>query len=319
MKLASIFARALTIAALALAASGARAYTIEDSGAEQVGDFVLEPAKVEVFLDPGETATRSVSIVNRTGAKVEYQIELEDFVGTDDGSASVKFLGDADSPYSFKKGIQPEVKTFTLEAGQRARIPVDIVAPENAAPGGYYTSLIVSNKPSDAPQEGSGTRVVSRVAQLIFVRVNGPVVESGILRDFRLSPPGFFRSGGPFTFEVLFENQGSVHLAPYGVITIYNLFGQVVAQVPVDAYYAMPKSQRYRQVNWDKPGLFGFYRAELELNAGYKESGDKIETRSVSVLVIPWLPLTIVLVAVLLIAGAIVYVRRNFVFRRRNA
>jgi hypothetical protein len=318
MKAAPALARLLATAALALSASAASAITIQDSGAALVGDFVLEPAKVEVFLDPGETVSRAVSVINRTTDDVDYVIELEDFVGTGDGTSAVKFLGDDESPYSFRSGIRPEVRSFTLAPGERATVPVDIVVPEDAAPGGYYTSLIVSNKPSDAPSDSSGTKIVSRVAQLIFVRVNGDVVEEGLLRDFRLTPPGFFRSHGPYTFEVLYENQGSVHLAPYGLITVYNMFGQVVAQVPVDAYYAMPKSLRYRQVTWDKPALFGFYRAELELNGGLRDE-EQVESRSVSMVVVPWLPLTILIVAAALVAGAVVYVRRNFVFRRRDA
>lgn len=310
----------LAVAALALAAlpGGALAYSIEDVGAANIGDFVLEQAKLEITLNPGESATRRVMITNRTGRTQEFKIVTEDFVGTDDGSAAVRFLGEAAGPYSFRGNVIPEVTSFTLKQGERADIPVTVVAPASAAPGGYYTALIVSNVPERVPQ-GSGAQVISRVAQLIFTRVAGPVAESGRLRDFKLKPEQWVYGGGPYTFEILLQNDGNVHLAPYGTVTIRNVFGGEVGGAPVDAYYAMPRSMRYREILVEEKRLFGIYRAELVLHHGYKTRPDEISTASVWFVVLPWKVILAIVVAAFLLIVLARYVRRNFRLQRRRS
>jgi hypothetical protein len=306
---------ALALAALGVLPTAASAYQIEDIGAATVGDFVLEQAKIEVTLDPGQTETRNVMVTNRTGHTQAFKVVLEDFIGTSDGSAAVRFLGDAPGPYSIREGIKPEVTEFTLDQGQRINIPITIKAADDKEPGGYYTALIVSNVPDDLAQ-GSGAQVVSRVAQLIFTRVTGPVEETGTLRDFKLKPEHLVYGGGPYTFEMLMQNEGSVHLAPYGTVIVRNIFGSEVGGAPVDAYYALPHSMRYREVTIDRPNLFGLYRAELTLHHGYKTRPDEISTMTVWFVVLPWKPLLVVLIIAVLLALAIRYVRRNFTIQR---
>lgn len=309
---------ALLLAAVAILPSGAFAATIANVSVEPLGDFVVEPAKIEIFVNPGETVERSISITSRVTGDVPFKIVLEDFVGAEDGSTAVRLLGEDTSPYSFKKNITVGEPTFSLGFAQRITIPVTISVPEDAVPGGYYTSVVVSNDKNGLASDQSGTEVISRVAQLIFIRVNGDVNEGGSMKDFRLTPDNMFRSKGPFTYEVLFENTGNVHLAPYGLITVRNLFGKVVGQIPIDAYYAMPKSQRYRQVTWDKQSLFGFYTATLELNTGVK-SRVEVQEASLSFIVVPWKMVAVVGGLLALLLGAYAYIRKNFKFVRADA
>lgn len=308
---------ALLIAAAAFLPAGAFAATIANVSVEPLGDFVVEPAKIEIFVNPGETVERTISVTSRVAGDVPFKIVLEDFVGAEDGSTAVRLLGEDTSPYSFKKSISIGDPTFTLGFAQRITIPITITVPEDAAPGGYYTSVVVSNDKGGLSSDQSGTEVISRVAQLIFVRVNGDVNEGGAMKDFRLTPDGFFRSKGPFTYEVLFENTGNVHLAPYGLITVRNLFGKVVGQIPIDAYYAMPRSQRYRQVTWDKQNLFGYYSATLELNTGVKKRVE-VQEMSLSFIIVPWKMVGIVGGLLALLLAAYTYFRKNFKFVRAS-
>lgn len=308
---------ALLIAAPWLVPCMVLAATVANVSVEPLGDFVVEPAKIEIFVNPGETVERTISITNRVAADVPFKIVLEDFIGAEDGSTAVRLLGEDTSPYSFKKSITVGAPKFTIGFGQRITVPITISVPENAAPGGYYTSVVVSNDKEGLSASQSGTEVISRVAQLIFVRVNGDVNEGGTMKDFRLTPNDFFRSKGPFTFEVLFENTGNVHLAPYGLITVRNLFGKTVGQIPIDAYYAMPKSQRYRQVTWDKKSLFGYYTATLELNTGVKNRVE-VQESSLSFLVVPWKILGGMSLIVGVLLAVYLYIRKNFKFVRAS-
>jgi hypothetical protein len=277
----------LLLLVLCMPAGFADAARISQLTVSDSGDFVLEPGKIEIFLNPGETAEKTISIISRVNRKVDFKIETEDFIGSDDPQSPVLLLGKDKSPYSFKDNLIPELQTFTLDFGQKIEIPIKITVPENAQPGGFYSSVIVSSVPSD-DNEGAqtGTKIVSRVGVLFFVRVNGPTEQSGQLTDFRILGGDTYMQSGPVTFEILFQNTGTVHLVPYGEVLIKNLFGKQIAKLPVDAYFSLPKSTRYRQITLGKETLLGRYTAEVHLKRGYDDMED---VAKISFWVIPWL------------------------------
>ncbi|HEY1037188.1 MAG TPA: hypothetical protein VGE62_01240 [Candidatus Paceibacterota bacterium] len=293
------------------------AQTVTDTGAEARGDFVLEPGKIEVFVNPGETVTKSISVISRIARKTQFEVSVEDFIGTQDPDSPVLLLEDDSSPYSFRKNFAPAVDRFSLDLGQRIQIPVTITVPQDARPGGYYSSVIVAGLPPEGTLSGEAgtTKIVSRLGVLFFVRVNGPVSEEGKLEDFRAKGPGAgVIQGGPITFEILFRNKGNVHLVPYGMIKVKNLFGREVGSVPVDAYFSLPDSLRYRQVEWKKEALFGRYTASLSLNTGY---GDVVEEKQVSFWVIPWKYVAGIAAVIFILVSGFYLFGRKFELKRK--
>lgn len=253
-------------------------------------DFVLEPGKVEVFANPGESVRKSITVTNRASTVVSFKIEVEDFIGSTEENMPVILLGEEKSPYSFKDNVVPDVSVFSLEPNTSITVPITITIPDNAQPGGLYTSVLVSNQPSvDLQTNASGaegkTKIISRVGTLFFIRVNGVAKESGELEDFIITKPTK-KFPDTYKFNILFKNDGNVHLVPYGWITVRNIFGKDIGKIPVDAYFAMPKSIRYREIQWNKPPSFGRFVATVDLNRGY--GSDLIDTKTVSFWIIPW-------------------------------
>jgi hypothetical protein len=295
------------------------AYTVTDAGADIMGDFVLEPGKMEVFANPGDTITKYISVTDRIKGTNNFDISTEDFVGSDKIDQPVVLLGGDKSPYSFKDNIKADTSSFSMNGGQKATIPVTITVPKDAQPGGYYSAVIVSNTPNN-PEQISGTKVISRVGVLFFVRVNGPVNASGTISDFRVDASksnrllGLIQSG-PINFEILFKNTGSVYVIPSGNVIIKNIFGQQVANVPVEAYFSLPNSLRYREVTWPQHFLFGLYSATLTLNKGYDNA---VETRSLHFLAIPWLYIGIVIGVALLFTILFHLFAGKFELRRKK-
>jgi hypothetical protein len=311
---------ALVVISFVFSTSSVFAYNIETLPVEARNDFVLEPGKVEVFLEPGETATRNIYVTSRVKKTIKFKIETEDFVGSNEPDKSVVLLGKDKSPYSFKDAILPEVREFTLSFGQKVTIPVKIKIPQNAQPGGFYSAVIISNQPE---QEKGGTNVggainVSRLGALFFIRVKGDVKEEGQLEDVRLAGPSkMFYDKGPISFNVLFNNKGTVHLVPYGKIDITNFGGSTVGVIPIDGYFALPKSLRYREVTWYSDFLFGRYKATVELNRGYKNGADVLDTQSVAFWVLPWKFLLSAFAIIFILTSIFYYIRRNFEFKKK--
>jgi hypothetical protein len=315
LKKSLLVALVLLIALIPVAS--AHAARISQLSVENKGDFVLEPGKIEVFVNPGETVTRNISVINRVNRKVDFKIETEDFIGSDNPNTPVILLGNDKSPYSFKDNLIPEEDAFSLEFGQKIELPIRIQIPADAQPGGFYSSVIVSSMPSsDSENLQTGARIISRVGVLMFIRVNGPVEQSGDVTDFRIGGgEGSFMQSGPVPFEILFKNAGSVHLVPYGEIAIRNILGKQVAKIPVDAYFSLPKSTRYRQVIWEQAKLFGRYTATLTMNDGYE---GKQDTKKVVFWVVPWEFIAITLAVIFLLSFLVYFIKSRFEFKRKD-
>lgn len=284
-------------------------------------DFVVEPGKTEVFLNPGDSMVKNITITNRINKTVRFKLSTEDFIGTNDPKQPVILLGDNNSPYSLKDFIVPEIKEFSLELGEKIIIPVTVSIPKNAEPRGYYGALIISNDPDNPESQNSKdvegkTRIISRIGSLFLLKINGEGKEEGAVENFKLiGPPKAFYETRPEGFEIAFKNTGNVHLVPYGTITIKNIFGKVVNTLPIDAYFVLPDSTRYREVNWTEGFALGRYTAYLSLNKGY---GDQYENIDLSFWVLPWKILLIGFISIALIVALIYYFLTRFELRKKQ-
>ncbi len=284
-------------------------------------DFVVEPGKTEVFLNPGENMVKNITITNRINKTVKFKLTTEDFVGTDDPKQPVVLLGDTHSPYSLKDFIVPEISEFSLELGEKIVIPVTISVPKNAEPRGYYGALIVSNEPDTLTSGGSAevqgqTRIISRIGSLFLLKINGEGKEEGNVESFKLiGPQKAFYDARPEGFEIAYKNTGNVHLVPYGMITIKNMFGKVVSSLPVDAYFVLPDSTRYRDVDWTAGFSLGYYTASLHLNKGYS---DLYQDVNLSFWVLPWKILLVGFVSLAFLVALAYYFLTRFELRKKQ-
>lgn len=264
------------------------------------GDFVVEPGKSNFTLNPGEQAAQVLYVTNRLGEEMAFNLEIEDFKGSKDPNESIVLMGEATGPYSLKSYLHPEINEFTIKPGEKIGIRINIDIPDTAEPGGHFGAVIVTTNPEALKGEAvkdqakAQVRVVARVGSLFLVRVNGPVKEDGSLNSF-FADKNFYQSG-PVNFNIITDNNGSVHLATAGNISVYNILGSEVGRVLVDPYFVLPDSVKSRQISFNRAALFGRYRAELNLNLGYQNKTAKAQ---VVFWVVPW---KIVLPGVLVLA-----------------
>ena len=283
-------------------------------------DFVVEPGKTEIFLNPGESVIKNITITNRIGKNIKFKLTAEDMMGTDDPQSPIKLLGDERGPYSLKNFIEPEISEFSLNLGDRITIPVKVSVPIDAEPRGYYGALIVSNEPEVLSEEQSKetegkARLVSRIGSLFLLRINGEGKESGSLEDFKIiGPSKTFYENRPKGFEILFKNDGNVHLVPYGKIIIKNILGKDVGMIPVDAYFSLPDSIRYREVLWSQGTGLGRYTANLSLYNGY---GNENTEASVAFWIIPWKILLVTFLGLIMVISLIYYISTRFELRKK--
>ena len=297
-------------------------YTVEGipGGGRVSGDFVVGPGKVELEVAPGQSKTILISVTNRTGEQRDFELSTEDMTGSRDPLIGMTLLGSVEGPYSLRDYIKIAGTKVTLKHNERARIPVTISVPADADPGGRYGSVLVRT----LAVEGSDgienelvpqSPIIARIGTLFFVTVPGEAEREGKLLDFTIVPKKSWFEKGPFTFNILFENTGSVHLAPYGSLSITNTFGQEVGVVELDPWFVMPLSLRSRDIEWTAERLLGRYTATLNIHHGYDNVS---ETKSVTFWVMPWKVVVGTFVVVFLFIFFMRSIFRNFEFRRKT-
>jgi hypothetical protein len=297
-----------------------RPYAVESlSGTNlAVGDFVVGPGRIEVEVKPGETVTRMISVTNRISGERTFQLGVEDMSGSADASAAVVLLGDKNGPYTLKDNISFSSKTFTLNLGERAQVPISITMPPNAEPGGYYGAVVVStiqNSKSDTENAGAKSPIIARIGTLFFITVPGETNYAGSVTNFSTKNNQWWFEKGPIDLNILYENTGAIHLNPYGEVTVTNMLGEQVGFVDLEPWFVLPKSLRSRTVTWDRELLFGRYTITAKINRGY---GDIIDEKVIHIWVLPWKILAAVFVGLVLIISLLRFIFSSFEFKRKG-
>ena len=288
-------------------------------GGENFNDFVVGPGRFSLEIAPGESKTVLLNISNRLGSKRLFHLVTEDMTSSDsETNAIIQLLGDDVGPYTIKDYISVPYDSFYIESNTRAVIPVTISLPSDAEPGGFYGSILTEVMPEivsgDDPDVVPATALVSRIGTLFYVTTPGDVQRAGSLVDFTTVPDKKFYLSGPIDMGLVYENTGSVHLTPYGDITITNLIGENVGQIEITPWFIMPNSVRTHEISWNREFLFGRYKVTAEINRGYE---DVIDTQVVVFWVFPWKLLTVIFTGVFLFFLLIRFLVRNFEFKKK--
>jgi len=293
-------------------------YTLETiSGNVELGDFVVGPGRTEIVVSPGETIIQEVSVTNRISDGRTFRLEVEDITGSSDGSSAVSLTGAERGPYSIRDYISFPETEFNLNAGDRARIPVTITVPPDAEPGGYYGSVLVSTVQADgnAPSAAPRQPIVARIGSLFFLTVRGDTVIAGETKSLDLIEDKLWYESGPIELGVLFENTGSVHVNPYGELSITNMMGEEIGFVELEPWFVLPNSLRIREITWDREFLLGRYTATAQVNRGYEDVVDEV---SVVFWVLPWKMVGGIFLVLFIIIFTVRAFFRTFEFKRKG-
>ncbi len=282
-----------------------------------VGDYVVGPGKVEVTVAPGETVTRYISLTNRVSSDRTFEMTVEDMSGSADGTEAVVLLGDQKGPYSMRDYISFPTPMVTLDLGERVQLPVTITMPPNAEPGGYYGAVLVSTVQESESEVTGAPRspIVARVGTLFFITVPGEAERASTLVSFdTINSERWFQSG-PIDLQIVHENTGSVHLNPYGEVSVTNMLGEQVGFVELEPWFVLPKAMRLREISWDRELLFGRYTFTAKINRGYD---NVIDESSLVIWVLPWKFLAAGFVALFLVTLLVRLFFSTFEFKRRG-
>jgi len=279
-------------------------------GAQAVGilPFIVE----DVSLEPGETVTRQVTVFNGGDEEQIYYLLARNFTTKgEEGEAVV-----SEEEFGLATWIDFPFESVSIPAKDSQDVEYSIIVPPNADAGGHFAAVFASTSPPDVDR---GVGLSGNVGSLVFVTVEGDIIEDLRIIDFYVKGDTTVFNRLPVEFEYRIENRGTVHERPEGTITMDGWFGKTEINANPNENRILPSSIRRIDTFWVKDMqsietggfftelknewknfAFGKYSAELELDYGY--STDNI-TAQVDFWVFPW---RVCLVGLLILIAAIV-------------
>lgn len=257
MAIARILGTAALLASFVLAPVSALAATT---------GLTIQPVKASYTLAPGASVSGAISLTNAsTEAAVQVDLKVEDFIPLA-GSDQLQFVPRAEGVTTVRDWVTLNggEHVITLQKGENRTIPFTITAPLDAEPGSHFGAAFF--KATDLADVDKQLKVGTQVGMLIFVTVPGNYEQKGRILSF--SAPRFIQAT-PFDFKIAFENTGTVHFEPKGAVSVKNIFGSVVAEVPVEGQVVLPTGTKDLTARFDTEGfLLGRYVAKVNLLDG---------------------------------------------------
>jgi len=294
--------------------SGARAQTTTH--------LIVAPSRQEILVEPGENTAVNVKFLNQAETPISGTIGVVDFVVEDkegtptflEGPATITGLTKISSRFSAASWFELPYDRATIAAKNKILLQAKIHVPVDARPGGRYVAIYFEPGGTPPPPEGTpkeaSTPIAARIVSLVYIRVAGPIKEDAYVVKFAAPP---FSQYGPVTVTTEILNRGDYHIAPKGVIKVYDLFGKEIDRQKLEERNIFPDASRVYENKVGTKWMLGKYR--LELAAAYGETG-KALTATSYFWVVPYKEISAGVLALVIVVLTITLLIRRF--RRRE-
>jgi hypothetical protein len=262
----------------------------------------VSPTLFEMSGSPGQEWSSDVRVINTNPFELRVYTDVVNFApqGESGQGRFIPAFAEESLGSTFAEWISFENDEYVIPPEQTAQIQFTINVPEDAPPGGHFAAVLIGTRNDRDPDAELRVETSQVVSSLLFLRVDGDVIEDGSIREFRTTRSIHERP--EVTFELRFENDGNVHLQPQGDIQIFNMWGQERGVIPINRRSlfgnVLPESIRKYTFTWTGEWSLadiGRYRAVATL--AYGEEQRQFASAETSFWVIPWRALFVVLLS----------------------
>jgi hypothetical protein len=271
-----------TLAAWVLALS----LIMGQTGRWAAAGVAVSPLKQEISLKPGETGTVALTLAynNRlpTDTTQKMNLALLDVMATEDGALVFRDAGTLKN--SASKWVTMVTADLALEPGASRAVECRIAVPETAAPGEYYSAVMVTLATPGMTEKG--VAVQYRIASGIFVTVLGRTFpkEARIARCELIWPqaaPATVPATAPATqpdveipketlpmVQVMLENTGQARFDASGKLTVMDDQLRIVLVSPMTSRRpcVFGGDSRLFEAALSKPLAAGKYTMRVEMD-----------------------------------------------------
>jgi len=232
---------------------------------------------IDLATDPSEY---QITYANNTNADITLLLGVKDFTALED-SYKIEFLTPNQAEnykYSLSSWISFSNKSLQLSPKETKTVTV-FIDKTRITKGGHYASILAQIV---EPNNNKNVNIKAVLTSLLFVRADtGQEIESGNILNF--NPLQTFIEY-PSSYRLRFENSGNVDVVPFGLIQVYDPFGNLVARVALNqnSLDALPESIRTYDTQittLQKILVPGTYKATIDMHFG---KTDKKLSKSIS-------------------------------------
>ncbi len=230
--------------------------------------ITVSPSVAHIDLST-DSSEYELTYTNNTNAEINLLLNVQDFTELEDGY-KISFLEGKDATnykYSLSSWISFENKTIQLSPNEKKSVKV-FIDKNRITKGGHYASILAEIL---QPEIKSQVNVKAILSSLLFVRAStGKEIEEGKISSFKPLRDGI---DYPNSYILRFENNGNVHVIPYGQIQVFDPLGNLVAKGILNegSLDTLPESiRRYdtKITTYQKVLLPGIYTAKINIHFG---------------------------------------------------
>lgn len=251
-------------------------------------DLTVIPAKVELQVPAGETATFSIELRNSGAGPLLIRIYAMDFAVTPDNTFLFEEPGFY--PYSCAPWIEMEGESILeIPAGASASPSFRMNVPADAEPGGHFAVLFFQD--ASPSQPGQGAELTPRIGCQVLLTVPGDIVREGTIKGFEVesdylslwAPPPEGQAGWPsrdIRYRLAVENSGNVHITVFATLRYRAVFGRGVGEVELGTMTVLPGTVRYFEGSLPSPPWLGRFKAEAVIMYGPDQFTFEVEKKA---------------------------------------
>lgn len=266
----------------------------------------LTPTLISLKLKPGETSTQTIKVTNTENTTLTFAPVLYEASAGDNEQGFPK-IRPKDTSSTLANWITFKSEGVTLESGASQEVAAYIIVPKDAPAGGNYAVIGWVPTQTTNPSQDTSASLTGGAAVNVAVDVAGDVIEKADIVSFATEGNVKKFDKLPVIFDLRISNTGNRHFRPEGAITIKDMFGKSIAELPIvkekDPANILPKSIRNFKVLWDKDFAFGKYTATANVILG--GAGQKMATYEFWVmpagLAILWVIILLVILVILVL------------------
>ncbi len=254
----------------------------------------IAPTYQEISIDDTQaSASGSLVLTNSTQSDQEFEVfalEISQFGA--DGRVIL-----ADKPLdgnqsNFAQFVEFDQEEVSVPAQQQRSVRFAVKNTPRLSPGGHYAAVVARLR----PQSQQNQQVLPAVSSFLLIRKIGGEIYHLSLGQISLGRMGVVLQM-PKKIELVFTNQGNIHITPRGTVAIKDIFGKTIyhGAINVESSFVFPETQRAFTTTIKKTA-FGWpvmlYQVTIDARS---EPGTAVAHQSASFIYLNWVASTLCL------------------------
>ena len=276
---------------------------------EENSMFTVMPMSQRFYLEPGETYTGKLTVINPADSKTDFNYKVSITPYSVVGEDYTADLATSNSHTQLTEWITIPEPTGTVSPNGTKDVEFTITVPKNAPAGGQYATIAIGSNQDNKNDNGVAVKNVFEMASVIYGTVAGETVRDGELKENNV--PGFV-AVPPLEVSALISNNGNIHEDATFVINVSNFLTgeQILPTEENDGEYTeivMPESERFITREISNIPLIGIVKVKQTI---YYRGDENIVEKNVIICPI-WFMLLVFATIAAIIAAVVAIIRKH--------